>query len=625
MITTLISYDGTAFGSDYEVGFVKASEPRLPPASVQTLQQVGAWPVIVALQRNPQKFALLIRIAGTNYQTLRTALFQLFDPEDEDPKTLVGENHDDIEMSIECLCEDLTIYGDQRRDTVFVATMVVDGDVRWRATTETSDTWSITASGQTNTINNDGEAEVYPVYTIKPTSGKTGEYDYRRWVPIKWRSENAGPQYPLRAELDTATIVTNGDMQADGDDLRVYSDGQEIDRWLDDMDSATTGIWFTLDFTRAPDLSLATAIADSGAVATIDVDDEEELALMPESGIVLIDDEAFLYTGRNLTDKQLTGVTREAKGTSAAAHTVGDTVHWIQHDVWILYGNGSASAPSVDDDYKPMFELDHSDNEQWVYESFGDGNNKRAGRWQGWLTIKITGASGRYTATEKTLADPYTVAGTWVGTGTTHLTNAGGWSLENPCGIVNAAWSNGKKRAAVVTDFLAQLRYWPRDKSWWDDQATLADPSTADTWEAWSEAAGSDWDPADALAIILYFFESDVEVSDVTVDLYADEVPVVSVNAEQGNYELGCTITNETTGEAISLDFRMDVDSELEIDTDERTVIWLEDGSRQLQARELSSARRQWLRLVQGNNTLRFNDTGTGNVTLTTEFARRYY
>jgi len=622
MITEIISYDSHTFAPDYEVGFVTASEPRLAPSSVQLLERIGAWPVIVALQRKPQRIALIIRIVGANRDALRSQLFRWFDPEDETPKVLVAENHDGVQMYVNALCEELHVYGDQQHDTAFVATLVVDGDVRWRSVSENSETWSITASGQTHVFTNDGEDEAYPVIKVKPTSNRTGGYAYRRWVPVVWRSSNAGAQYPVRAELDTATLVSGGKMQADGDDLRISVDGAEVYRWLDDMNSGATGIWFNMDFSSAPSLTLKTAIPGSGDIASIEFNESDELDKLPESGILLIGNEAFVYTAKDTTSVAVTGITRAAKGTSAAAHNAGDAVYWIQHDVWILYGNAGASAPTVDDDYKPAFELDQSTNTLWHYEIFGDSSNKRAARWQGWGSITTTGAGGRYTGTQLTLDDPYSVAGAWL---SSSQPNAFGWYLENPCGIVNAAWSNGQKYAISETSNLAcLLRYWVRGASWWSSQATLSAPSAADTWEAWSEsAAASDWDAADTLAIVLYFKPSRVEVGTVEVHLNASEVPTVSVGGEQGNYSLGCTITNETTGDAITLDFVIDLDSELEIDTDQRTVTWLADDSGQFQALSLSSARRHWLRLLPGSNTLRFDDTGTVTVTLSWE--ERYY
>ena len=120
-------------------------------------------------------------------------------------------------------------------------------------------------------------------------------------------------------------------------------------------------------------------------------------------------------------------------------------------------------------------------------------------------------------------------------------------------------------------------------------------------------------------------YNGDFEAGTVTVSLNSNETPIVAVNSEQGNYALGCTLTNETTGEAITVEFVMDLDSELEIDSVARTVTWLEDDSGQFQVLALSSVRRHWLRLLPGNNTLRFDDVGTGEVTVTLDWEARYY
>ena len=643
MITTIVSFDGTVLSPNYEVGFVPGSEPRLPAASAELLERVGAWPVIVALQRKGNRHALVIRIVGSNRHALRAALFRLFDPEDETPKVLVGQNQAGIPMYVYALCEDLRVLGDQQHDTVFVVTLAVDGDVRWRAVTATSDTWAITASGQTRVITVGGEDDAYPVLTITPTSGKTGGYTYRRWVAVIWRSENAGQGYPFAIELDTATLVGAGKLQADGDDLRVLSDGSTALRWLVDMNTAATQIWTQLNFSRAPALELDVAIAGSGAIASIQVDDEVELSLMPTAGIALIGNEAFTYTGRNLVDKQLTGITRAAKGTSMAAHAAGATVHWIQNDVYLVYGNAAATAGPDLSAYQPAFDLATSTNTSWVYTEFGSGNNARAGRWLPFGPITTAGNGGNYTATELALASPYSVIGAWKRVGGEF---AQGWQLFNPCGIVNAAWTGGKVRVGLSgsggqasTQFM--LRYWERGRSFWSTQhnwltAIGYDPVPATlTWYSqggagWLAGFGavspSDWPvPAERIAMARYSEWSDFEMSGCTVTLYAAEVPLITVGAEQGNYELACTLTNQETGDAISVDIVMDLASGLEIDTEARTVTWLADNSGQFQALSFSSARRHWLRLLPGENVIRFDDTGTGNVTLVTTWRNRYY
>jgi len=502
----------------------------------------------------------------------------------------------------------------------------VDGDSRWRAEVEATDTWNITASGQTQPIDNLGEDDAYPVYTIKPTTNRTGGYAYRRWVPIEWLSANAGQKYPLAATLNTHVLVPPQDtkMQADGDDLRVVVDGVEVYRWLDAMDSAATKVWFYTDFVGAPALTLKTTIAAGGAVASIELN--EDISKLPDSGILLIGTEAFVYSSRSTIDRAVSGVERGAKGTTPAQHLATVSVYWIQHDVWIVYGNAAVSAPTIDNDYKPAFELDHSTNTSWVYETFGDTAGKRTGRWTPFGAISLCGWGGVYTATQRTLATPYSVMGAWLWG---QHGNSYGWELYNPCGITNAAWTNGWKRRATTGgafDFLCHLMNWVRGATWWSWMNSPASPTLVNTWEAMSYS-GAAFAVSNIICIALYFMPSDVEVGDVTVTLNNTETPVVTVNSEQGNYSLACTITNTapTPDEAITLQLVVDLNSEVEIDTYNRTVTWLLDGSRQFQALTVPTTRRAWLRLLPGTNTLRFDDAGTGHVTLTTEFAERYY
>lgn len=626
MITQIVSFDGTAFSPDYEVGFVGGSEPRLPPAEVEMLERIGAYPVIVALQRKPHRLALIVRIAGSSRDTLRSALFRLFDPTRGAgaSKTLVAQNHAGIAMSVACVCEDFRVYGDQQHDTAFVATLAVDGDVRWRATTATVDTWSITATGQTHTLNNTGEDEAYPILDVTPTSTKTGGYAYKRYALVTWRAINPGSTYSIRlGPLDTATLVGAGKVQADGDDLRVFVDGIEAWRGLVAMNDANTYIWFNANYQKAPTLELAASIAGAGSVDTIQLDDADEMALLPSQGFVRVGSEVFSYTARDLVGLRLTGVTRAAWGTSAGAHSAADDVFWMQHEVIVAYGNATAAAPAASTASTPVFTLASSSNTSWYFENFGQKAISRPAAWAAWGNVTTSGGGGVYTGTQRTLSTLYSVIGAWL---SSLSGNAYGWNLYNPCGIVNAAWAGGKKRAPVVTDFLVHLMYWVRGDPWWTWQATLADPLLANTWENWSEAAAvSDWEPADTLAIAAYFLAQDVEVGTVTVSLNSDETPVVSIGSEIGNYTVAATITNQTTGDAITVAFDMPLNQTLEINTDEKTVTNEADGSNQFQAVGRNTARSAWLPLLPGNNVLRFDDTGTAAVTVTITYQRRYY
>lgn len=622
----IISYGGFALndGVNYRAGFSPGMEWGLPAVQAQVVQRVGAWPLVTGVQRPGAVLTLVVQILR-DVAYLREQLLRALSPEDETPKPLVIADVDGgRQRYVNAVVESIVpqVAGKAAAAAQFVVQMRVHGDVRWRAVTATSSTWNITASGQTRLIVNPGSDEAYPVFRIKPTSVKSGGYAYRRWVAVVWRSPNSATRYPVRIDLDTQTLVSGGKMQADGDDLRVVVDGVESDRWLADMNTTATGIWVNLDFAPAVAMTLRTAIPSSGSIASIEVN--EDISRMPESGILLIDSEAFVYTAKVNSERKFTDITRAAKGTNAAAHAAGTAVHWVQRDLWLLYGNPSATAPAIDNRYRPAFSLSSSTNSVWIYTEFNDSDLMRSGGWRPTRNITLTGTCGCYTATERALAPgEFGVIGAWVGENASPPANVAGWVLGNPCGIVNVAWGNGKKRRAGE-NFLVHCMNWVRKTSSWSWHYDLPRPKSTNVWESWSYS-GSPFDVSDQIAIAAYYYPQDVEVGDVTVTLNASETPMVLVGEEQGGYYLDCVIENTTTGDAIRLTFAMTLNTELEVDCDRHTVRWLADKSNQLAALQvLGTSRRHWLRLAPGGNTLRFTDAGTTGVTLTTIFEARY-
>ena len=622
--------------TNYKSGFTPAQVWGLPNVGINTISRTGNWPILGNIVRGELAITLFVAIVPTTPATIRTLRAQLlrwFDPEDEATNALIITD-DGTErpryVNVICQkCEPFQIKG-MASNNGFKVTLIVSGDVRWRATTDVTTVWEITASGQTKVVPNAGEDDSYPVYKLMPTAPKAAGYSYRQWFPIKWRAPNSGYKYPIKAIIDTDALVSAGKMQADGDDLRILSDGTEVGRWLSDINTVTTDIWFNLDFARAPTLLLKTAIAGAGSIDSIEFDDEVEVSLLPDKGIIMIGTEAFVYTGRSLIDASVTGITREAKGTTIGAHAIDDPCYWIQHDVYMMYGNATAVAPSVAyNKFTPSFELDTSTNTSWVYETFGLFNNHYTGAWMPTCSIRLSAGIGAYTKTERTKqpqAEEYTVMGIWKDNASySGIYFKQSWFLYNPCGIINAAWTNGKKRAKVITDFNCYCRYAIRGESGWRIQYQIPDPAVANTWEAWTIAAGAAWAEADTIELGLLIYDSDVEVGDVTVTLSADDTPVITYGAEQGNYEIDCTLTNNTTGESIYLNFVLDEDTVLEVDTYNNVITWLADDSRQYQAISWSSKRKQWLRLQPGNNTLQFDDVGTDTFTITVVATPRYY
>ena len=576
---------------------------------------------------------LEIIIRGSSLRTLRDQLLRWFDPEAggtgvPTPKKLVVEDSGGAgDRYVYAICESLVPAGEFVAD-VFMATLSVHGDVRWRKTSETSSYKWVLASGTTWTVTNAGTDDAYPKILLQPTDAKTGSYLYKRWLQVKWRASAPYSKYPVDITNDsfaTDALVGAGKMQADGDDLRVWVDGVEVDRWLDGINTATTKVWCNLDFQANPAATLTANIAGGGTVDTIDVN--ESVAGFPSAGILAIDSEAFTYTGKNNSLQRFTGVVRAAKGTSMAAHSAGATVWWIQHDIWILYGNAAATVPTVNGHYEPAFELDHSVNTSWVYEEFGENDGLRPGQW---ASAALFDSPYPYTANHAAYADP------WEEIGLRCVPTAWGqYKAYNPCGITNANFTNGEKWVEYLTAsaFVVALKS-SIDGTFWTTEYDIPIPSTTSTWEAWSRnealGAGSLYVALDVRNDLPAFvgYDCRAEAADCTLTLDASYVPAISIGSEQANYVLACEIENTTTGDKIRVDFIMATGLQLTVDTDAKTVTFNDSVSLTSEFQALTvvgGARRDWLPLRPGNNTLKFTDVGTVGVLVYTNYEERYY
>lgn len=485
---------------------------------------------------------------------------------------------------VDVICEAAQplVIGDKVTGKGTVGTLAVDGDVRWRYRDGDVHFWRVYDDTWNHVIDVDSDDDVYPVIRITPGTAKTVGYNYKRWAPIVWKADSSAFNYPtLLGPIDTTGLVP-AKMQADGDDWRVFVDGIEVDRWFGGASGAaggpnhaTTKTWINLDFQAKLDMTLKTAIAGAGGITEIELN--EDITNLPSSGILLIGTEAFTYTDKNVADQKVTGITRDAKGTAQAAHAVDADVYWIQHDAWILYGNAAATAPTTNDDYKPVFELDTSTNASWVYQEFGEDDGLRGGNW---VQQTVEGAPEFYGGNRGAAADP------WIELGILNqiFTASGALYLYNPCGITNANFTNGEKYGMIVLWF-GDIESSTTGGSW-TTEYEIPTLTADNTWEAWSRnealTSGSRY-----VRIVLdggsagypYYLEA----ADCTITLGPD-TPTHTINSEQTMYPLECTITNETTGDMIELTVMIDLDETLEVDTDEKTITYLADGSRQMQA-----------------------------------------
>jgi len=634
------SFDGTQIndGTNFSAAFSPGLSWGLPSVQAVMVPRHSAWPVTSGLERNDGRvMTLIVRIKGADKRALRDELLRLFDPERQDTSNFVVKDQDGTNTRyVIALCEScLPLVGVRAFRDAFEIKLRVHDDVRWRSTSLTQPaTWSITATAQQTTITNPGTDDAYPEITIMPTSAKSGtsDYTYKAFQIVRWRASTGASLYPVdivNNGLDTATLVSGGKMQSDGDDLRVKVDGSEVDRWLQDMNNATTQVWVNLDFEPAWSSTITAAIDSGDSPTSITFDDDT--SALPSEGLIEIGGEVFTYTSKNDSTKTITLGARAAKGSSAASHSLGATAYWLQHEIYLLYGNPSATAPTVDDDYKPAFELD-STNTSWDYDVFGSDDGKRTAPWVYAEEMSVNSygsALHKYTGDrDGGDTDPWQYMGI-------HFYQWGQrayWKATNPCGITAANFVDGEAWAEDLTHFYVWL-YSGSPETQEDVVASPGEgfPTSASTWEAWSDnetltsGMTSVWlyaTPAGG-----YQPEGLVQVGDVTLTLNSTYTPTVQAIAEETSYALTCTITNTETGDAFSIDYSgVQANESITVDTDERTVTDDQDGSSQFQALTLvGGARKHWLRLVPGDNVIQYDDEATAGVDVDFSFRARFY
>ncbi len=612
----LLTWDGNSIndGSNYEA-ILNADAYGLAAVFANLGKRQGKWPLVGSIDRPGKAFHIDIYIRNASPTAYQKQLMQWFDPEDETPKKLIGEDSGGgNDRYVYAICESL--------DEVpfsaglhYVVSLQIDGDVRWRETAASTQAWSVTGTGDTEAVTNSGEDDAYLILEIQPTSSKTGSYDYKRWIPVRWRADDGATKYHMdicNNAFDTDALTT-AKMLANGDDLRVLVNGSEVDRWLDGMDTETTSVWINLNFDAKQDGTLDGAIGDSDVTITIN----EDISGFPVEGILVVESETITYTGRNITNKEFTGCTRGAKGSTAAGHADDTAIWWCQHDVWILYGDSGASAPVVDDDYEAAFELATSTNIFWDYDEFGENNKLRAAQW---MRNYKAGTPIFYGGNQSAAASPWVELGLWTNNPDDH----GQIYLSNPCGITNVNFENGEGYAEDIEFWTGQL------VSSNGIEFDFTGPTTDATWQAVAnkDQALSPTVKIVGLSLKAEFFHTitKFEFSDCEITLDSNVTPVTTIGAEQANYQLDCTITNNTTGEAIKLAFTMEEDEELQVNTDTKKIVYLLDDSNQFQALTVvGGPRRDWLALQPGSNTLQFDDVGTGNVTIALEWSMRYF
>jgi len=521
-------------------------------------------------------------------------------------------------------------------------------DMVWTEESQSSESWSITASGQTKQITPGGNRPALPIFEIQPTSARSGGSDngfaYERFVVVKNNSGEALLNYPFELTdggMDTQTPVGAGKMQADGDDVRVTVDGVEVERWFADFNHASdTKIWTVLS--RIPPQTTATLDGNhSDSTTTFNVTRTSKkippLESFPAQGFAIVESEIVFYSAKDDKKDTLT-VTRGVQGSSAAAHNDGTTIQLIP-DVRLFYGNSALSAPVQTDKNKPVFELDASTNSSWVYADFATEAGGRAGAW----TPSVLKAKGddtdTYTADHAADADPASEMGMTIASYKNGAKDVGEdgvvvWTIDHPCGVTTVSTSGEKYRSDGDWPSVAALQVpkksGKKKKKKWTNVWNEATPGSEDSWTAFTQNSVALGGTYNSLRYALDGsigggdgYLAHLEISDVTLALTG--TPTVSMGGEQSStYELAATITNNLTGESIKLQGAIPLNDKLIVDTESKRVYLNSDGSPLLSYLSWDAVRFDWLKLLPGQaNTLQYDEDGAQGLTVTIKWRDR--
>jgi hypothetical protein len=713
----ITTFDSHAINDQTNYDAVIQPGNSMPPATAEFISVGQTNPALANKIVDGGYFTINI-ISRGNIETQRDELNKWFMTDDFTFRNLVAQDLDNSnkEWYLECYPVTPPLLGDES-----VAKYSVTFALRqpyWRPVITSSDSWSITASGQPKVLTVLGNKTARPVFTITPTAGKTGGYKYAKNLPWynpyvlgKGSSQNNEPLEITNGGLDcnalladnsnkclvnvggginasvttipydtvTGTIPSSGLIYIDTEqisytgktgttsgnitgcvrgvntsvaashadnaviytsklmynlnDLRVYVDGKEVDRWFAGG-GASVRIWINQSCPPQPYLTLNTSIASSGSVTTISVTNtyayqgdkvvQSEMLKLPASFLFIIGTEIFAASAIDVNRLTFTVSGRAVKNTSMASHAVGDRIYWISHDIYLVYGNPSAIAPTTDDTKKPILDLTNSTNTSWVYTEFSDAAGLRTGAWKSSGSVANQYLSRTYTGSHLLIADPATEAGitvnAWLGSGvwlapySFFFSSFLKWTISHPATITAVTVTGAKYRWTAD---------WPVfSLTGLSTIFTEATPSTTNSWEALSSHAAVSTLYNSLYPSTLVFtitsgtlagsFGNSAAMEFQAATLALDSTRVMQYMgtiAENSAFFIDSTLTNSTTGEAISFTLTIELNKVLTIDCDAEGVVY--NGYDIGCPLRWNTVRLSWLDLAPGSNTLTYTDTGT--------------
>ena len=652
-----VSFNGIAIndGTNFISG-IAGETPMQPLVSPVFVRRAGAFPVYAGKEFLDQFLQIEVACQGDFNEQLET-LNSIFSVTDETPRQFIVKDISDSDTQY-------YIYATPRSaspqfGTTVIITLAI-ADPIWRSVNENSQTWNITASGQSTDFAVSGNIDAYPVLEITPTSLPSEGYVYRRFIRLIPQSAYANNNRPVcisnttdGAGLDTAALVTAGKAQATGADFLVFVNGVSVERWFGEttdteFNTAATRIWVNLSLPPKREATIRDAIASTDTVTSITLQNTDDnrliMSALPNASRLLIGAEEFSYRGKTITQTvlRLNNVLRARRGTSAAGHSAGATATEIPFDISYVYGSSDAVAVNPPITRKPIIDLSLSDNSSFVYDKFWHkAQPQRTGQWTP-ARVSVTNnklsQSNFYTDDNNTSTDPADVAGMRIA----NFQQAGVWKAET----ANIQWSNyfadGVASIAHNYERFQRTASWAniagvqlsRDNTNWETGITYATVGSAsfNTWLTGLSTPSTDITILSDARYARYIFNGSITktannsaalgITGAVIGL--SNPPLITIAAEASNFQMQFTLANTQTGQSMEVLLPVSVDQTVTIDTDPNFPYARHDGQYVNNSVALSSIRADWLKFGTGTNTLTYTATQTGNVTIIVKWQTRY-
>jgi len=453
----------------------------------------------------------------------------------------------------------------------------------------------------------------------------------------------------VASHSDNAEIKVSK-MLANCADLRIVnmSTGQEFKRWISGPNTTTTKVWINLDLAKGFSLPLLTSVSGVGVVSelkfTVTDDTKAQISEMPKSGIVYHGNEWFAYSDTDPATCRLIVSQRGLFGTTEESHSAAVSFLYIQYPLLMKYGNSSVSAPSTNDaNYdltKPLIDLANSSNTQWVwggagypffvnaYPYSGEAWSNRTAHWN--ASKRSLGIYSRLLAADPADLTPaiyfqvmnfYQIGGSW-GAENVEFTA----TFNRNAGITSITMTGKKYRSNENWLFEAGM-YSSLDGGYYAPLFTEASPSASPSWQNWTNNSTPTSTPTGTKHIMLLFrggypsafaASAAIEALTCTAAFDSSNIPAGAFLGESDAIPLVATLTNETTGDTVYLNFPMGLNKTFSFDGESNLVQY--DGYSAFGSLTLDDEGRSVFIRLQGGatNTIRITaaDLGTLEIDL---------